>query len=272
MLSDGGLLQTPLELLKHLDVFWTFILLLVRYVGFMSIVPGIGMGARGLAIRMPAAISLAVASASVSKAAPVPPDMVQLAVTILSEILLGALIGMVPQLIVSGAQLAGQMASNTMGLAAGALIDPAMGVSVTPLALLLGDLTVLVFLLIGGHHVAIYVASGLAGQFPPGALLPVDLTAEVLTDRSAYVFQAGVILSAPIVVALLLTQFVMGLISKAVPTVNIFIVSFPLTIGIGLILTVISMPTMLVVVSREMVGIENVLMTFARELISAPVP
>ena len=40
-------------------------------------------------------------------------------------------------------------------------------------------------------------------------------------------------LSAPVMVALLLTQFVMGLISQAVPTVNIFIVSFPLTIGIG---------------------------------------
>ena len=49
----------------------------------------------------------------------------------------------------------------------------------------------------------------------------------------------------------------MGMISRAVPTVNIFIVSFPLTIGIGLILTVLSLPEVLHYSTREILGLEQ---------------
>jgi flagellar biosynthesis protein FliR len=48
----------------------------------------------------------------------------------------------------------------------------------------------------------------------------------------------------------------MGLISRAVPTVNIFIVSFPLTIGIGLILSLIALPEMIVLVTQHFDAVE----------------
>ena len=66
-----------------------------------------------------------------------------------------------------------------------------------------------------------------------------------MTQRSADVFMYGLLFASPVVVALLLTNFVMGLVSKAVPTVNIFIVSFPLTIGIGLILSLLMIPELM---------------------------
>ena len=65
------------------------------------------------------------------------------------------------------------------------------------------------------------------------------------------------IAASPVIVALLLTNFVMGLITKAVPQVNIFIVSFPLTIGIGLVLSALSLPEIMVLFDREIAGIES---------------
>lgn len=254
---DGILLKAPLQLFNNLDIVWTFILLVIRIGGMMFIIPGLGMGQRGMMIRMPATMAIAFAVASVSKVAPVPPNVVQMAILLSSEFFFGLLIGMIPFLIVSGAQMAGQLTSGTMGLSASNLIDPAQGTSATPIALLLGNMVILIFLLLGGHHVAIYVASGLGGRIPPGTLLPVQTTVELLVDRTAAIFEAGVILSAPVIVALLLTQFVMGLVTKAVPTVNIFIVSFPLTIGIGLILTGLSLPTFIYIITRDVSGIEN---------------
>ncbi len=47
---------------------------------------------------------------------------------ITSEFLLGLVIGIIPFLIVVGAQLAGQLSSMTMGLNASGLIDPSLGV------------------------------------------------------------------------------------------------------------------------------------------------
>jgi flagellar biosynthesis protein FliR len=49
----------------------------------------------------------------------------------------------------------------------------------------------------------------------------------------------------------------MGLISKAVPTVNIFIVSFPLTIGIGLILTLLMIPELMQAAEKLIVSTDN---------------
>ena len=74
---------------------------------------------------------------------------------------------------------------------------------------------------------------------------------EFLVKRVGHIFEAGVILSVPVVVSLLLTQFVMGLISKAVPSINIFIISFPITIGIGLILISMSLPEMAKIITDE---------------------
>ncbi|NMC61840.1 MAG: hypothetical protein GYA55_01590 [SAR324 cluster bacterium] len=263
---DQTLLEVPQQLFQRLDLVWTFILLFVRYLSMMMLLPGISMGMRGLMVRVPATIALAIASVSTSRLAPVPADYVQVGWLIVAEILFGLVIGMIPYLIVSGAQMAGQLTSNTMGLAAGNLIDPSLGTGTTPLSLLMGDLVILTFLLLSGHHVAIYFAAGLGGAIPPGALLPIGSTAELLVDRSAYIFESGVILSAPVIVALLLTQFVMGLISKAVPTVNIFIVSFPLTIGIGLIITALSLPAFMLAVSKQITGVEGSLMVVCRAM------
>ena len=49
-------------------------------------------------------------------------------------------------------------------------------------------------------------------------------------------------ISAPVIVALLLTNFVLAIISKAVPTVNIFIVSFPITVAVGLGISILALP------------------------------
>ncbi len=242
---------------ESLDIVWTFFLLVVRFGGMMLVIPGLGMGLRGIAVRVPAVLTMAFATSAVCSAAALPPNIAQMAVTMSSEFFFGVLIGSIPFFIVSGAQMAGQLTSSTMGLAAANLIDPAQGTSTSPLSLLLGNLVILIFLLIGGHHVAVYAASGLGGEIPPGTLLPVQVSAEILVDRSAAIFEAGVVLSAPVIVALLLTQFVMGLVTKAVPTVNIFIVSFPLTIGIGLIVTSLSLPVFIHILTRDITGVEN---------------
>jgi flagellar biosynthetic protein FliR len=133
------------------------------------------------------------------------------------------------------------------------------------LARILGDLAVVVFLLVGGHHVAIQAVAGLGGAIVPGQFSVGPQAAELLIDRSADIFRVGVLLSAPLLVAMLLTNAVLGLISKAVPSVNIFIVSFPLTIGIGLILTVLALPDVVRFVNREFTGMENSILAVTRD-------
>ncbi len=258
-------LDVGIHLLNNFNVLWTFMLLNTRFIGMMSLLPGIGGGAQGLKIRFGGTLLMALASLPATEMVPPPDNIVMMGAGLLSEMVLGAVIAFIPSLLIAGAQTAGQLSSTTMGLGASQLFDPSMGASVSGLAKLFGDMVVLVFLLVGGHYVVIKAVSGLGGEIIPGTFLMGGLTTELLINRTAHVFHAGVMISAPVIVALLLTQFVMGLITKAVPTVNIFIVSFPLTIGIGLVLSALSLPDLVALIDRDVRASENSILVLLEE-------
>ncbi len=245
------LLSIPVLLQDKLYIAWTFFLLVARFTGMFMCVPGIGMGVAGLVIRAPAIMVLAMAAMASSPTVPLPADSISMLFQLCSELMLGVLIGMIPLMVISGVQTAGHLSGVTMGLQPSQLIDPALNLSLPDTARIFGDLAVIVFLIFGGHHVVIHAAAGLGGTVIPGSFLSGEISLDVLVLRSADIFKFGVILASPVLVALLLTNFVMGLITKMVPTVNIFIVSFPLTIGIGLILSVLVLPEMIYVISSN---------------------
>ncbi len=253
---ETELAQFPAYLLQNLNVVYTFFLLVTRYVGLFILVPGIGGGQHGLIVRFPGILVLSFASMYSSPRCELPSDMVVMMAQMSSELLLGLFVGMIPLLVVSGVHMAGQLASMSMGLGAAQLMDPNLGVAVSDIARMYGDIIILMFLLMGGHHLVIQVVSGYSGSFVPGTFFLTASTIDVLISRTAHTFFVGVMLSAPVVVALLLTQFVMGMMSKTVPTINIFIISFPLTIGIGMILTVMGLHGVSTYMQREIVSIE----------------
>jgi flagellar biosynthetic protein FliR len=206
---------------------------------------------------MPGVFMLACATFNPHTIATLPSDALALLGAVSAEFLLGFAIGLVPFMFVAGVQTAGQLATTSMGLSLGNMIDPTLGVATSDLARILGDLAIIVFLALGGHHVVIQAVAGLGGTIVPGQFTVGPSAIELLIDRSGDIFRVGVMLSAPIMVALFLTNVVMGLISKAVPQVNIFVVSFPLTIGIGLVITVLALPDMVRFIGRELTGVET---------------
>jgi len=246
-----------IALFNNLDQLWTLLLLLVRYTGLMILLPGIGQGISGLKVRVPAIFALSLASFGTVRTAPMPTDLIILAASFIGEFSFGFLIGMIPYLSVVAIQAGAQLATNTMGLSATQLFDPTTGASSTDLAKIQGDVVVIAFLLLGGHYTVIQAVAGLSGTFTPGYFMYDGFTASYLVDRVNDIFRVGVMVAAPVLVALLLTQFVMGIISKAVPTVNIFIVSFPLTIGIGLVITMLALPEVIRFISSDFSTMDN---------------
>ena len=241
-MTDEFLFQIPNLVLSRLDVGWTIMLLLARYGAFMLLVPGIGGGLGGLTVRYPAVVMLALVTLDPKHTTAVPVDLGIMAAQIFCEVLLGSIVGMVPLLIISGASTAGQIASSAMGLTGAQLFDPTTSSSITDLSRIYTDLTVVLFLLMNGHHIAIAQLAGLDGVMQPGSFVISGIGIQVLIDQSSKIFEIGVMIASPIIVALFLTNFVMGLMSKVVASFNVFIISFPLTIGIGLILTMLALP------------------------------
>ena len=253
--------QLLVQLTEHLPWVWTFFLVFTRFTMLLLIVPGIGMGAQGLRIRIPACMAFAgLACYAMDTPQAIPPDLPILLAMVTAEAFLGLVIGMIPLLAVSGAQMAGQLASTTMGLNAGNLIDPTLGTPVSELSRIYGSLLTILFLYLGGHYTVIALASSTTGVLAPGEILTQPFSAELIGQASSKIFEAGVMISAPVLVALLLTNFVMGIISRAVPTINLFIVSFPLTVGIGLILTALALPEVIIYCHGLLAWVDQILM------------
>ncbi len=251
--------QLTEQIIARLDYAWTFLLLSMRYMAFFMLVPGLGGGITGMALRYPATLVLALISLNPASLAVVPPNAAAMVAQVICEVCFGAVVALVPLLIISGAQVAGHIASGTMGLNGAQLFDPTSQAPLADLSRIYSDLAVLVFLLIGGHYVAITELSGMANAIKPGTF---DLSSSglgALIDQSARVFQVGCLIAAPVIVALLLTNFVMGIISKAIPTLNIFVVSFPLTIGVGFAISVLALPEVGLLLQREITEIPVVL-------------
>ncbi len=260
------LLQIPSYALGNLEVLWTFFLLVVRFTAVLMSLPGLGGGARGLPVRMPGIIVLASVSCVGGQWAELPKDLVLCMAQVVSELTLGLCLAFVPLLIVAGVQLAGNLASTSMGLQPSQLIDPTSQVPLPDVSRIWSDLATILFLMINGHHVIVYAAAGLGGAIVPGTFIVGENAWAALAAQTTLMWKLGATVAAPVIVALLFTNFVMGLISKAVPTVNIFIVSFPLLIGIGLALSVLMMPELMTLIDQHVRTIEGVVLTILQDV------
>jgi flagellar biosynthetic protein FliR len=253
------LAQLASALLERLDVGWTFLLLLTRFALFIMVVPGLGGGMGGLAVRYPAVVALSVASLDIRHPVPVPSNAGDMVLAFGSELALGGLLGLIPLLIIAGAQTAGQVASGTMGLNGAQLFDPTTATSLPDLSRLYSDLSIVIFLSVGGYYPVIAVLAGMDGVAPPGSFIVQAKTVAELIQQSSHIFEIGCVLAAPVIVALLLTNFVLAIVSKTIPTVNLFVISAPFTIGIGLIISMLALPEVAHALARHFLGIEGIL-------------
>jgi flagellar biosynthetic protein FliR len=163
-------------------------------------------------------------------------------VVIGEQILIGMLMGFALRLAFAAMDIAGETIGLQMGLSFATFFDPGRGGQSSVLAEFFGLLASLVFLAINGHLLLLNL---LIESF---ALLPIDTRpllaaglAKLLT-ASTMMFSLGVMLSLPLITALLVANISLGVLARIAPTLNIFAVGFPVTLGIGFIVLMLSLP------------------------------
>ncbi len=147
--------------------------------------------------------------------------MVQLAIALAREALIGLMMGMVIQLLISGLQIAGELANSTGGLQLGDAYDPQLRATVPVFSKLVGMLAAAVLLVGGGHREMLDALMGSFSTLPPGRLElqrdVLDLLVHELTSGLA----AGIRAAAPLLTAVLLANLITGLISRTLPQLNL---------------------------------------------------
>ena len=158
------------------------------------------------------------------------------------EIVIGALIGFIIRMIIGGVEIAGEIVGFQMGFGIVNVIDPQSETQVNIIGNFKSTLAIIIFLTLNAHYGFL---KGIVDSFSQVPLLSFSINPPLIqkiTSLVGNIFIISLKIGAPVIVTLLVTQVVMGIISRLVPQMNIFMVSLPLKIGVGLIVISVSLP------------------------------
>ena len=174
----------------------------------------------------------------------VPPhfNVVDLMLLIAGELAVGLTIGFTAQLLFAGISMSGEIIGFQMGVSMAHVFDPAFNTQTSLIAEINTVLALMLFVSMNGHHIFIRALADSYAIAPVGHILLGKAAIAQLTIASGKMFMVGLQAGAPLIVSLLAANLAMGLVARAVPQINIFVVGFPFTIGLGLILMAASFP------------------------------
>ena len=178
-------------------------------------------------------------------------------IAVAREAFVGIFIGTMIQLIIIGIQLGAEVTSSSGAMQLGSSPDVATGESIPSLAKFVGLLVVAVMFAVGGHRFVLNALHLSFTQLPPGDFSISDSTVQMLTDQLTTGMSAGIRIAAPIVAALLLTNIVIGLISRTVPQLNVLAVGLSINALALLIVTAITIGSAGLIFQEELVNTAN---------------
>jgi flagellar biosynthetic protein FliR len=164
---------------------------------------------------------------------------------ILSEFVVGIILGLLVMVFFEGVRMMGQMVGFQTGFAITNIIDPQSGSQISILANMAYLVAMMFFLLLNGHYILLNAVRESFEVIPVGSLrLNSDMFGKMISMYGD-MFVIAVKIGAPAIGALLFTNLAFGLITKLIPQMNIMIVAFPIQIVIGLIFFGVSLDVLL---------------------------
>lgn len=228
-----------------------FGLLFARFISFINIVPFFG----GKSV--PSQVKVATATALViitfpSVVSEIPMDGTTFGFgpigfigLIAKEVFVGFTLGFVASLVFQAVSVAGRIIDFQRGSTMGELMAPQVEQQVSQLGQFKVQLAIVIFLVIGAHR---FFISALVQSFEfiPATKFPQiapgwSPAAEFIAVITAQVISIGAQLAIPAVLALLLTDLFFGIINRVAPQANVFFLSLPVKMAMGLFVVAISL-------------------------------
>lgn len=157
------------------------------------------------------------------------------------QMLVGIGMGFAAKIVFTAVELAGEFIGTQMGLGFATFYDPLNSSQTPVIGEFLGLMSLLTFLSLNGH--LLYIGT-LAQSFAaiPVSALPLGAGSWLnLAELGGKIFSTGLLLALPVVVALMITNLALAVLTKAAPQLNIFALGFPLTLTGGFIALALSL-------------------------------
>ncbi len=218
-----------------------FILTFVRIGATVMIMPGLGDSFVSERIRLHMALGLSfVLFPLVLPSIPSPlPQTFMLFVLILSEFIVGLLIGTVARVFMTAMDTAGMIISMQSGLSNAQVFNPSLATQGSLMGALLSVTGVLILFETNLHHLMITGMVESYSMFPVGQIPDTGSMAELMVRAVAASFAVAVKIATPFIVLTMLIYVAMGVLSRLMPQVQVFLLALPVQILLSLILLMI---------------------------------
>ena len=219
----------------------TFVLVFFRLAGMMVFAPLFGSAKIPKRVKVLLVLVLALGVTPAVQPATLPGTTWLLAAAIAGEMAFGLAMGMALSLVFVAAQWAGELIGQQMGLNLSEVFDPQFGGSGSVLGELYFMLTLVVFLLIDGHHAMLL---GVRDSFEKLPLLSVGVHRGLFDSVVGLLGGATVLairLAAPMLVTMLIVDLVLGLVGKTMPQMNVMSAGLTLRAVVGMVMLIVGL-------------------------------
>ena len=170
---------------------------------------------------------------------------IALGVLLISEVLIGVMIGLSIRLLISALHVAGTVMAMQSGLAMAQAFDPAQGGQSSLVATFMTLVGVTLIFIMDLHHLMIAAMYNSYNLFPIGGELFIGGFAELIVNTVSNSFKLGIQMSAPIIVYALVFNAGLGIIARLVPQLQVFFVALPINVAMGFIIMAVVFSAMM---------------------------
>jgi len=243
------------EILSHQAA---FLFILIRVAAFFLAMPLIGGGGVPNIVKAMIVLSTSFMLFQVVKLSVPPLGLLTLVLGILSEIVIGLILGLVVRLLFGAVEIGAEIVGTQMGFGAAQMFDPISNQQASLMGRLEGVLVMLIFLGIRGHHIVIEALVRSFDLVPGIGFYPSGVLVEQIVEAAGRMFILGLKIGLPVIVALLMANAAIGVLSRVVPQMNVLLFSFPVTISLGLVVLGLSLPVLGQLIAGEISHFKSV--------------
>jgi flagellar biosynthesis protein FliR len=205
------------------------------------------LGTRTVPARVRVALAFLVALAAQASLPPMPVvalDSPAAVMLVVQQLLIGLSLGFAVRIVFAAVEFAGEVIGLQMGLNFAGFFDPATATQTTATSRFFGTIVAWLFIVINGHLLVIAALAQSFQAFPVGPEPFAFLRAVQPQVWGSEVFMLGLWIALPLVSMLLFVNLVLGVISRVAPQMNVFSIGFPITLGVGLLGVLFTLPMM----------------------------